>query len=244
MSFLADLFNPPSTTDKKVTAEDQYLFDNGVHDTLNGLTYVMNPSVVTNANFNTLGSAGTTPVTQADGDNAEWSAGWNVVGSGVATYSLTSTAYPLGLISSDSPSTVQTASGYYEKIIISAFAGGAGFYLYQRQNNTVRKYQKNYLTYGLIIRNNENSVKKIRCEVYSYYDTENNLQADNTVYLKPGLTKITSQVLTEGLSGKTLGAGNYTEFRISFLDLGNGTANLDFYQIKCEFGKVGTLLQQ
>ena len=242
MSFLQDLFDPPSISEKP-TQEEQYLFDNGVNDTLLALTYIMNPSVVTNANFNTLGSAGTTPVTQADGDNAEWSSNWRVVGAGVATYSLTSTAYPLGAITSDSPSTVQTSSGYYEKVVISTYASGS-FYFYQRQNNTVRKYQKNFLTYGLIIRNNQNTVKKIRCEVYSYYDTADNLQADNTVYLQPGLNKITSQVLTQGLAGKTIGAGNYTEFRISFLDLVDGTADLDFYQIKCEFGKASTLLEQ
>jgi len=240
MSFLADLFDPPNP--HKPTVEDQYQFDNGVHDTLNGLTYVMNPSVVTNANFNTLGPSGTAPVTQGAGDNAEWSSTWKVVGAGVATYTLTSTAYPLGAITSSSPSTVPTSSGYYEKVVISGYTT-SGLYFYQRQNNTVRTYQKNFLTYGLWIRNNQNSVKKIRMEVYSYYDTSDNLQADNTVYLQPGLNRVTSQVTTEGLAGKTIGAGNYTEFRLSFLDLVDGTADLDIYQIKCEFGKVSTLLQ-
>jgi len=240
MSFLVDLFNPP--TAKNPTQEDQYKFDNGVYDSLNATTYIMNPSVVTNANFNTLGSAGTTAVTQADGENAEWSSNWKVVGASVATYSLTSTAYPLGAITSASPSTIPTSSGYYEKVVISGYTT-TGLYFYQRQNNTVRTYQKNFLTYGIWIRNNQNVVKKIRMEVYSYYDTASNLQADNTIYLQPGLNKITSQVTTESLAGKTIGASNYTEFRLSFLDLTDGTANLDIYQIKCEFGKVSTLLQ-
>lgn len=240
MSFLVDLFNPPNPA--KPSVEDQYKFDNGVFDSLNGLTYIMNPSVTTNANFNTLGSSGTAPVTQASGNNAEWSSNWKVVGAGVATYSLTSTAYPLGAITSDSPSTIPTSSGYFERVVISGYTT-SGLYFYQRQNNTVRTYQKNFLTYGLWIRNNQNSVKKIRMEVYSYYDTSDNLQADNTIYLQPGLNKVTSQVTTEGLAGKTIGAGNYTEFRLSFLDLVDGTANLDIYQIKCEFGKVSTLLQ-
>lgn len=238
MSFLIDLINPPYDSPSK---EDQYRFDNNVYEALDGLTYVMNPSVVLNANFATLGSGGTTPITQADGDNAEFSSNWNVVGASNATYTITPTTYPTGAINGDSPSTIQTASNYYINVSVVAYNNN-GFYFYQRQANTVRKYQKNFLIYGVWIRNNQNKSIKIRMEEYSYYDTDTKLIADNTIYLQPGLNKITSQLKTDGLSGKTIGAGNYTEFRLSFQDLVDGTANIDIYQIKCEFGKISTLL--
>jgi hypothetical protein len=240
MSFLADLFNPPQ---EKPTTESQYRFDENVFVTLQALTYVMNPSIVSNANFATLGPGGTTPITQADGDNAEFSADWKVVGAANATYVITPTAYPNGLISGTSPSTIPTSSNYYVNVAISTYNGN-GYYFYQQQNNTVRKYQTNYLTYGVIIRNNQSKVIKIRMEVFSFYDAASNLVADNTIYLQPGLNKITSQVLTPKLIGQTIGAGNYTQFRLSFQDLGDGTADIDIYQIKCEFGKASTLLEQ
>lgn len=240
MSFLPDLLTQPQ---ENPTKEYQYRFDKSVNDSLDGLTYVMNPSVVSNANFATLGSSGTTPVTQANGDNAEFSSNWKVVGAAAATYALTSTAYPLGAIDSSSPSTVPSSSDYYEKVVVSTYTG-SGLYFYQRRNNTVRLFQKNFLTYGVWIRNNQSKVIKVRMEVFSFYDPSSDLQADNTIYLQPGLNKITSQINTAALAGKIIGAGNYTEFRLNFLDLGDGTADLDMYQIKCEFGKVSTLLQQ
>lgn len=240
MSFLTNLFNPPNDKPKP---EDQYRFDENVFVTLDALTYAMNPSVLVNANFSTLGPGGTTPITQADGDNAEFSDDWKVVGASNATYTLTPTLYPLGVINSDSPSNIQTSSNYYINVDVSAF-NGSDFYFYQRQNNTVRKYQTNFLTYGVIIQNNQDKLIKIRMELYNFYDPDDVLLADNTIYLVPGLNRITSQVTTEKLRGKTIGAGNYTEFRLSFLDLVDGTADLNFYQIKCEFGKVSTLLEQ
>lgn len=240
MSFLADLVNPPQN---KPNAEDQYRFDNSAYETLVALTYVMNPSVVANANFATLGPSGTTPITQADGDNAEFSDDWKVFGAANATYTLTPTAYPTGAISNTSPSLIQTSSGYYIHVVVTTHNGGS-FYFYQRQNDTVRKYQKNFFTYGVIIRNNQNKVIKIRMELFNFYDPSSTLLADNTIYLQPGLNRLTSQVTTDSLSGKTISASNYTEFRLSFLDLEDGTADLDLYQLKCEFGKVSTILEQ
>lgn len=240
MSFLGDLFNPPQNKPKAV---DQYQFDENVYTTLDALTFVMNPSVVSNANFATLGPGGTTPITQGDGDNAEFSADWKVVGASNANYTITPTAYPTGAISGDSPSTVQTASNYYTHVAITTYNGN-GLYFYQRENNTVRKYQQTFLTYGVLIRNNQTKVIKIRMEVFNFYDPSSGLLADNTIYLQPGFNQITSQVQTEKLAGKTIGGSNYTEFRLSFQDLVDGTANIDIYQIKCEFGKVSTLLEQ
>lgn len=240
MSFLLNLINPPQI---KPSVEDQYRFDNNVYETLDALTYTMNPSVITNANFATLGPSGTTPITQGDGDNAEFSDEWKVVGASAATYSITATPYPTGTISNDSPSTIQTASPYYENVVVSSHDGNP-FYFYQRQLATIRKYQLNFFTYGVWIRNNQNKIIKIRMEIFSFYDPSSELIADNTIYLQPGLNKITSQLKTTRLAGKILGASNYTEFRLSFLDLFDGTADIDIYQLKCEFGKVSTLLAQ
>jgi hypothetical protein len=238
MTFLTDQLNP---VPENPSPSDQYQFDNGVNTYLTSLIYISNPSLTTNANFNTLGTHGTTAVTQANGDDADFSSNWHVKGATVATYSLTSTVYPTGLISGGSPSLIQSSSAYYEHAVVSTYTSG-DFYFYQRDMNSIRRYQKNYLTYGILIYNNQDTAKKINMEIYYFYDPSGDIIADNTIYLQPGLNKITSQLKIPSLSGKTIGSGNYTEFRLRFLDLLDGTADLNIYQIKCEFGTVSTLL--
>jgi len=240
MSFLEDIVDPPA---EEADPAAQYFFDENIYVALVALEYIMNPSIVLNANFATLGASGLTPITEADGDGAEFSDEWDVFGAANATYSITPTAYPTGLIASGSPSTVKSASPYYIAMTVATVTG-TPFYLYQRQANTVRKYQKDFFTFGIIVNNKQTNSIKIRMEMFNYYDTGSDLIADNTIYLQPGLNKITSLVKTQGLTGLTLGAGDYTEFRLAFIDLVNGTADLEIHQIKCEFGKISTLLEQ
>lgn len=230
MSFLINLLNPVPTQGNQ-GAYYQYL--NSVYDNLQGLQYVMNPSVITNADFSTLGSSGMTPITQADGNGAEFSDNWDVFGSTVANYTLTPTAYP-------SNSTFPTASPYFINVNVTSWNGNA-FYFYQRQAETVRKYQKNYLTYGLIVNNNQSQSIKVRLDIFSYFNPSSTLTSGYVITLPTGITQITSTLLTDVLSG-SVGASPYTEFRFTFIDLPDGTADFDLYQIKNEFGKVSTLL--
>lgn len=235
MTTLANLLNPPND---KPSKEDQYRYDNSVYESLNAISAVSNPSMITNADFSTLGSNGTTAVTQAAGNNAEFSNDWNVFGASLgATYSLQSIAYPTGAISSSSPSSVQSASNYYVHYAVTANPNNE-LYIYQRQANTVRKYQNTSLTFGVVIRNNNTSTIKIKLAIYSYFDTTNELLSGKTIYLEPGLNTVSSSINISKLTGKTLGAGNYTDFRLYFVD--TNTANIDLHQIKCEFGTVTT----
>lgn len=230
MSFLKDMLNPPPVTND---AHD-YQFNNNQFSALNSLQYLKNPSIVMNANFATLGSNGLTPITQADGDNAEFSADWNVYGAANADYTLTPTPYPAN-------STVQSASSYYINAMVTSFNNNA-FYLYQRVGNTVRQFQKEYFTYGFIFNNNQSKAISMRLDIYSYYDTTSNLVTGKPFWLQPGQNAIPSQLLTQSLSGITVGAGNYTEFRLNFINLVDGTADIDIYQIKCEPGLISTPL--
>jgi hypothetical protein len=236
MSRLRDLINPPSA---KWAANDQELYDylNSVYECLNGLLYVQNPTVLTNSNFNTLSAKGLNPTVPADGDDTEFIGDWFVVGASVADYVITPTVYA-------NNSTVQSASPYFVHVEVLDYTAG-DFYFYQRQMSTVRKYQKNFLTYGLQAINNQNKSIKARFDIYIYYDTGDSLKQGAAIYLEPGFNEITSTLLTDSLNGLTVGAGNYTEFRFNFLDLYDGTADIDLNLIKCEFGKISTpLLQQ
>lgn len=229
MSFLNDLLNP-ITPD--VDKHAQYLFDNSVHDNLAALQYVMNPSILSDSDF----SSGGVLTTQADGDNSEFFDDWFVVGSSVANYTLTPVNYTANSI-------IQSASPTYSHVQIANYIT-SGLYFYQRQSMTVRKYQQNFLTYGLIIENNQNKKISIEAQVFSYYNPSSVLSRRGTIFLNPGVNRVTTTLKTESLSGKSVGAAPYTEFRLAFIDLIDGTADLNIYQIKCEFGTVSTLLNQ
>jgi hypothetical protein len=227
--FERDTLNPPQV---RPNPTDSYNFNNDVCESINSMQYIMNPSVLNNANFAVLGTHGQSPITT----DTDISSSWNILGSANASFTITSTSYP-------SNSLIQSASMYYLHLVVTAFNGG-DFYFYQLQNNTVRKYQKNFLTYGIIAKNNQDKAIKIRADVYSYYDATFQMVSGKTIYLEPGINNISSTLKTESLKGKTVGASPYTEFRLSFIDLIDGTADVEFYQVKCEFGKISTLLNQ
>lgn len=229
MSFLNELLNPPTPDASKDT---QYLFDNSVHDSLQALAYSMNPSVITDPDF----SSGGVLKTQADGNNAEFFDDWFVFGAGTATYTLNPVNYPAN-------SVIQTAAPTYSHVQISGY-GGSGLYFYQRQPLTVRKYQKTYLTFGMIMFNNQSKNIQLDPQIFSFYNPSSSLKRKSSFFLKPGFNKVTSTILTDSLDGISVGGSPYTEFRLAFLDLGDGTADINIYQIKCEFGVASTLLNQ
>lgn len=231
MSTLKDLVNPPPTQGQ---IQDFYKFFNSTYTSLNALTSIRNASVLTNANFATLSGAGLTPTTPGDGDNFEFIQDWFVVGATAANYVITPTVYP-------SNSTIASASDYFVSTVVTS-ANGNPFYFYQRQPGTVRQYQRNYLTYGLIVNNNQSKPVQLRMDIFTYYDPGSLLVAGGTFFLQPGLQMLTSKLLTQTLFNVSVGAGNYTEFRFNFFDLIDGTADIDLYQIKCEFGQIGTPL--
>lgn len=231
MSFLRNLINPPPT---KGSIADHYKFFNSVNTTLNGLTSVRNPTVITNANFATLSAQGTNPTTPGDGDNFEFIGSWYIVGATAADYTITATAYP-------SNSTVKSSSTYFVHNVVTS-TNGNPFYFYQRQSGTVRQYQQDYFTYNLMIKNNGSSQIQLRMDINTFYDPTEQLTKGSTFFLQPGMNNLTSTVQTNSLDGISVGAGNYTEFRINFLNIPNGIADIELYQIKCEFGTIGTPL--
>ena len=234
MSFLRNLLNPPPTHGE---LDDYYNFFNSVNSGLEGLTSVINPTVLVNPNFSILATRGLTPTTQADGDNTEFIGSWFVFGASNATYNITPSIYAAN-------STVQSASLYYVNTKVIT-ANGDPFYFYQRQPLTVRKYQKSYLTYTLIAKNNQTKAIKLRMDIFTLFDPNSTLTQGSTFFLQPGFQSLSCSIpLTDSLQLKTVGAGNYTEFRLNFVDTIDGTADIDLYQIKCEFGRISTPLEQ
>lgn len=231
MTFLKDLLNPPTPN---MNDDDRYNFYNIISVALQRLTAMSNQSLLLNPNFATLGPGGLTPITQADGDNAQFSQNWYVVGASAATYTITPTQYP-------NNSTVQSSSQYYVNNQVSAYSG-SGLYYYQRQLNTVRQFQQNFITFTLSANNNQSQVIKLRFNIKSNYGSSSNLIQGSALYLQPGVNLITTTLQTPSLNGITVTSGNYTEFQLSFEDLPDSTCNFDLYYLKAEFGEIATPL--
>lgn len=233
MTKLINLIQPPP--DIQSDDDDyRYQFYNKIFEALQSLTALANPSILLNANFATLSAQGTTPTTQADGDDFEFIQNWYVIGSTAATYALTATQYLAN-------STEKSQSDYYMHVVVNTYTG-SGLYFYQRQLNTLRKYQKNYFTYTVRINNNGASTVQVRMDMFHFYDPSSATTEGKTIDIEPGINEITSTVLTPSLNGITVGAGSYTEFRLIFSNLPGGIADLDIYFLKCEFGSLSTPL--
>ncbi len=231
MSFLKNLINPPPT---QGSIADHYKFFNSVNSALNGLTSVRNPTILNDSNFATLSAKGLSPTVPGDGNDTEFIGNWFVFGAAAADYTITPTTYPAN-------STIKSSSDYYVHNVVTS-ANGNPFYFYQKQTGTVRKYQQDYLTYGLLIKNNQNKAIKLRMDIYTFYDPTSELKKGSTFFLQPGLNNLTATLQTDSLNNIAVGSGNYTAFSLNFLDLIDGTADIEVYQIKCEFGQISTPL--
>jgi hypothetical protein len=229
MTKISELLQPPQPHD---TAENLYKWRNAVHEILTGMTSLSNVSQMQNSNFSVLGSAGMTPTTQADGDNAEFMDNWFVVGATEAAYTLSPTVY-------SNNSGVICGSSYFVHVDVSAYSG-SGLYFYQRQMDSLRKYQSNYITLTLDATNNQNKTIKLRFDVYRYFNPSNDLISGGAILLNPGKNTISTTLAIPTIRNQTIGSGSYTEFRLYFADLIDGTADFDLHLIKCEFGKLST----
>lgn len=228
MSTLAELNNPPPINGADDPIFKDYLSTN--FEFAKALEYISNTSIILTPDFNTLSAKGLTPTTQADGDNTEFIKNFFIVGASVATYSITPTVYA-------GNSTVKSASPYYFNFVVSAYTTG-NFYFYQRQANTIRKYQENYFTYGMNIKNNSATTGALQFGIFSYYDTGNDLVLGDELPIEAGDNFLSATMLTKSLSGVTVGASPYTEFRVYIKS--EGAINLDFFLLKNEFGIVTT----
>src|SRR5579863_6844603 len=233
MTSLRSLLNPPPTNNIQ---KELYLWMQTITDAVNALIPIQNHSQSMNANFNTLGPSGTTPTTQADGDNAEFMDNWFVVGSSVANYTLTPTPY-------SNNSSVSSDSNYYVNNVVTSYSG-SGLYFYQRQMNTVRKYQQSFVTLSISANNNTNNTISLRFNVNTYYNPSNNLQQSGAIYLKPRSNTMSSTLQIPAIGNTPVGSGNYTDFQLAFVNLSqpSGTCDFDLYQLKIEFGNISTPL--
>ena len=213
---------------------DRYKLETSFFDMFNALADISNESRTSNPDFSALSAQGTTPTTQADGDDFEFSEDWFIVGATDATYSITMTEYP-------DNSEILSNSNYFIDCDIFTYTG-SGLYFYQRYLNKVRYYQNRFFTISVQATNNEQSDVKLRPTVEFNYGGSSELIEGRPIYLKNGYNDISITLETPTLQGKTVMPGNYIEFRLDFAELYSGTADIEIYLIKTEFGKVSTPL--
>ncbi len=226
-----DIINPP--TEETVSDPDQlYRNMDSVYQFLDGMITVSNPSQIINSNFSTLSAQGTSPTTQANGDNFEFVGNWFVVGATEANYTLTPTPYP-----TNSP--IISASPYFMLVDVASYSG-TGLYFYQRQAQMVRKFQTQFVTLTINATNNTADTIPLRFNINFFLDPLNVPLEGGLLYLKSGFNQLSTTLKTPNLNDQTVGAGAYIEFQLSFTQGGASNFNLDV--IKGEFGKISTPL--
>lgn len=209
-----------------------YQFLNMVYDALNALSSLSNVSILSNANFNTLGTNGYMPLTQADGDGASFISNWQIFGAANADYSIGPDPYPLN-------STVISKSLQFTNITISSYTSG-DVYIFQEIDGNIRQFQSQPLTFTLQCNNNQSAAIKVIFDIFTYYDPTSMLISSREMVLLPGLNTHVRTIDMPSLAGITVGMEPYTQFRMRFTELNAGTANLDIYQLKCESGVLST----
>lgn len=172
----------------QIDTESMELYLQNNFEYLKSLRNISMPSELLNSDFSALSAKGTTPTTQADGDNVEFIGDWYVTGSSTGTYSLTPTAYAAN-------SRVRSASDYYVNLAVSSYSG-PGFYIYQRINS-IRKFQSSYLTLSFIVENNTNDTVVLNSAIKSYYDTGSKLQSGSNFSVQSGIHTVSSTYLIE-----------------------------------------------
>ncbi|RTL14558.1 MAG: hypothetical protein EKK56_00955 [Flavobacteriaceae bacterium] len=247
--FVANISNPPSKdlfVDKTILGDDTnhrnwIQFMNQVASQINLPNYYGNPSECLNSDFNWQRGIAT-PVTQANGDGAYISEKWQIHGAAVATYTITSTQYA-------ATADYQSASKYYEHVVVSNYAGNgtlSDFYIYQQTttgSNFLRLYQLQILNFSTLIVNNQTAAINMKFEILFHYDgSADDLYESNTFDLTPGENYMASDLITSSIANKTVGAGAYVQFRLVFCKLNANTADIDVRYIKCEIANQPTAL--
>ncbi len=233
MARFSDIINPPT---EHIINDDEQLYRHldSVNEYLDGMLTISNPAQTINSDFSTLSAQGTTPTTEADGDNFEFVGSWFVVGATQATYVLTATPYP-----NNSP--IISESPYFMDIVVNTYSG-SGLYFYQRQMGVVRKFQTQYVTITVRAFNNLTTIPRLRFDVIFNLDPSTINYQGGAIYLQPGYNEISTTLKTDSLRNMVVGAGNYVELDLNFVEIPSGLADFELYSIKVEFGKISTPL--
>ena len=211
MSKLTDLISPPSVS---MNETDRYKLETSFFDMFQAMQNLSNQSLTSNADFSTLSAQGTTPTTQANGDDFEFIQDWFIVGATAATYAITATPYPQN-------STILSNSDYFIHAEVFTYSG-TGLYFYQRYMNKVRFYQSRFITFTIQATNNQVEDIKLRPVLEFNYGATSELIEGRPVYLSAGFNEISITLQTPSISGITVLPGNYVEFRLDFADLFGG----------------------
>lgn len=209
---------------------DLYLQNN--FEYLKALRNIAMPSEIIEPDFSVLSAKGLNPTTEVDGDNTEFIGSWFVVGASVATYIITPTQYAAN-------SGVRSASQYYTNMVVNSLVGSP-LYLYQRQLNTIRKYQTSFLTFSLDIENNNSLPFAMRLDVFTFLDPSNYVTSSANFAIEEGREQLSATVQLPSIENEPVGAAPYTEFRLQILDLPAGGIDFNLYLLKAEFGEIST----
>ena len=204
------------------------IFMTRVNENANQLMAVPSSALTLNPDFNFTRTKGTTPTTQADGDDAEFVEQWNVVGAtGGNTYTITPTAYTL-------PAENLTGSKFFVNVNISAMPNAPIYFYnvnYSSDFDTAILYQRRQIALSMQINNNLSTQPLVRFRAVT--DISNQTTTGRALYIKPGLTNVGD---TLDLPELDAASGDFTQLQLVIEDLGGPSADIDLKYIKAEIG--------
>lgn len=230
--------NTPIVSDTGKFSFEGESFNNDVYINLNSIMSRSFPSFLYNPDFNILGAGGYTPVTQADGTDAELVSNWFIAsGGGTNTYTITPTAYT---------PTEKSPSGSLNYLNVDIANQDSALYFYNinypsvAQFNAASKYNGQLLALSVGYRNNSGNAIKVN---FTADVPTLGAIASQAFTLKPDAFFASGSIQIPNLEGVNLGANPYIQFRLNIQSTYGLPANFDLLYIKGEISNTPTLLE-
>lgn len=229
----------PQTKDKLVemdgipTDTSQRWFSQ-IQVNLNDVIQRGDDGLLLNPDFNWCRTNGTTPTTQADGDDYSFIEQWAVFGATGNNYTITPTAYP-------SDSANPSGSKYFSNFNISTLANE--FYIYNINYNgnfnQAQKFQSNTSALSMQLTNHGDNSLFMRFGVKIQGITDEIMGKRLTI--QPGKGKYFTTIAIPALKGSTAASNAYAQFRLHVEPIpADKTANFDLNYVKSEIASLAT----
>lgn len=201
---------------------------------MNDLAQRGDDGLLINPDFNWCRVNGTTPTTQADGDNFQFIEQWAVFGATGNTYTITPTAYVDD--AADNPS----GSKFYPNFNLSALT--EAFYIYNINYspdfNLAQKFQNNTVALSMQMTNNQLAPLTMRFKAKIEGITDE--IEGQAITIRPGAGKYYTTLPIPSLSGTMASSNAYIQFRLYLEDMGDITADYNINYIKSEISSLAT----
>lgn len=223
----------PVVTPELFVSEGYQRWFNQVRVNLNDIINRGDDGLLLNPDFNWCRVNGTTPTTQADGDDYQFIEQWAVFGATNNTYTITPTAYTQN-------ETNPSGSKYFPNFNISSLMDD--FYIYNINYspdfNLAQKFENNVVALSMQITNKTPNKISMRFGAKIEGITDEIMGEGLTI--ASGIGKYFTTIKIPSLRGLGASPNAYAQFRLHIERLGSTSTNFDLNYIKAEIASLAT----